>query len=168
MIRGYKKIISITGIVFFLIFITALQISFINWSFLNLNLFFILVLYFVLTKNNSKALIFAWLGGILTGLNYFSIFGVSCLVFLISAVILIILYRIIFLTLKLESVFFMSVTGILLYHFLDWLVINTLALIKIGFFEGLGFYLFNYGIITELIITTLILLIIFKFKIKNV
>ncbi len=168
MIRDYKKIISIAGIVFFLIFVTTLQISFINWSFLNLNLFFILVLYFVLTKNNSKALIFAWLGGILTGLNHFSIFGVSCLIFLISAVILIILYRIVFLTLKLESVFFMSITGIVLYHFLNWLIINTLALIKIGSFEGLGFHLFNYGILIELILTTLILLIIFKFKIKNV
>ncbi|MCX6813770.1 MAG: rod shape-determining protein MreD [Candidatus Azambacteria bacterium] len=166
--RGYKNFLSIIGAALFSIFLASFQISFINSSFLNLNLFLILVLYLVLTKNNSKALIFAWLGGILASPSYFSNLGINSLVLLVSAAVLIILYKILFLTLKTEGILFMSFIGVVLYHFLNWLIINTLALFKIGSFEEFGFYFFNYEILIELILTTLLLLIIFKVKTQNV
>jgi len=152
--RSYKKFLSIIGIAFFLIFLASFQVSFINSSFLNINLFLILILYLVLTRNDSKALIFAWLGGILTGLSYFSNFGINSLVLLILTAILIILYKTVFLTLRTESILLISVIGVILYHFLNWLLTN-------GEF---GLYFAGREILTELILTTLILLIIFKIK----
>jgi|SRR3989344_3181887 len=154
---NYKNFLSIIGAALFLIFLASFQVSFINSSFLNLNLFLILILYLVLAKNDSKALIFAWLGGILTGLNYFSNFGANSLVLLILAAILIILYKTVFLTLKTENILFMSVIGVALYHFLNWLLT-----------EGeFGFYFFNSEILMELIFTALLLSIVFKMKIQN-
>lgn len=153
----YKNFLSIIGIALFLIFLASFQVSFINSSFLNLNLFLILILYLVLTRNNSKALIFAWLGGTLTGLNYFSNFGINSLVLLILTAILIILYKTVFLTLKTESILLISLIGVALYHFLNWLLTN----------REFGFYFAGREILTELILTTLILLIIFKIKTQN-
>lgn len=155
--RGYKKIFSIIGAALFLIFLASFQVSFINSFFLNLNLFLILILYLVLTRNDSRALIFAWLGGILTGWSYFSNFGINSLVLLILTAILIILYRTAFLTLKTESILLVSLVGVALYHFLNWLLTN-------GEF---GFYFFNYQILVELILTALLLLIIFKVKVPQ-
>ncbi len=155
--RNYKNFLSIISIALFLIFLASFQVSFINSSFLNLNLFLILILYLVLTRNNSKALIFAWLGGILTGLSYFSNFGINSFVLLILATILIILYKTVFLTLKTESILFISMIGVTLYHFLNWLLTN-------GEF---GLYFAGREILTELILTALILLTIFKIKTQN-
>jgi len=155
--RSYKNFLSIIDAALFLIFLASFQISFINSSFLNINLFLILILYLVLTRNNSKALIFAWLGGILTSLSYFSNFGTSSLVLLILTAILIILYKTVFLTLKTEGILFISIIGVMLYHFLNWLLTN-------GEF---GLYFAGREILTELILTALILLIIFKIKTQN-
>ena len=155
--RSYKNFLSIIGAALFLIFLASFQISFINSFFLNINLFLILILYLVLTRNNSKALIFAWLGGILTSLSYFSNFGTSSLVLLILTAILIILYKTVFLTLKTEGILFISIIGVMLYHFLNWLLTN-------GEF---GLYFAGREILTELILTALILLIIFKIKTQN-
>ena len=155
--RSYKNFFSILGTALFLIFLASFQVSFINSSFLNLNLFLILVLYLVLTKNNSKALFFAWIGGISTGFGYFSNFGINSLILLILTAILIILYKTIFLTLKTESILLISMTGVVLYHFFNWLLTN-------GEF---GLYFFNYKILVELLLTALILLAIFKIKIQN-
>ncbi|MEK7578169.1 MAG: hypothetical protein AAB789_01705 [Patescibacteria group bacterium] len=155
--RGYKNFLSIIAAAVFLIFLAGFQVSFINSSFLNLNLFLILVLYLVLTKNNSKALFFAWLGGILTGFGYFSNFGMNSLISLILTAILIILYKNVFLTLKTESILFVSMTGVVFYHFFNWLLTN-------GEFR---LYFLNYKILVELVLTALILLIILKIKIQN-
>ncbi len=155
--RNYKNFLSIIGAAFFLIFLASFQISFINSSFLNLNLFLILILYLVLTRNDSEALIFAWLGGILTSLSYFSNFGINSLVLLILTTILIILYKTVFLTLKTESILLVSIIGVTLYHFLNWLLTN-------GEF---GFYFAGREILTELILTALLMLIIFKIKTQN-
>ena len=155
--RSYKNFLSIIGAALFLIFLASFQISFINSSFLNINLFLILILYLVLTRNNSKALIFAWLGGILTSLSYFSNFGINSLVSLILTAILIILYKTVFLTLKTEGILFISIIGVMLYHFLNWLLTN-------GEF---GLYFAGREILTELILTALVLLIIFKIKTQN-
>lgn len=146
--RSYKNFLSIIGAALFLIFLASFQISFINSSFLNINLFLILILYLVLTRNNSKALIFAWLGGILTSLSYFSNFGTSSLVLLILTAILIILYKTVFLTLKTEGILFISIIGVMLYHFLNWLLTN-------GEF---GLYFAGREILTELILTACFLI----------
>lgn len=164
--KDYKKIISIVAVALFLIFLAVFQISFINPSFLSLNLFLILAIYEILIKNNSRALVFAWLGGLLISSSSFSNFGINSLVLLIVTAILIIIYRTVFLTLKTESVLFVSIIGVTLCHFLNWLIINVLALFKVSVFESFGFYFANRGILIELIITTLLLLIVFQFKTK--
>ena len=75
---------------------------------------------------------------------------------MILAAILIILYKTVFLTLKTENILFMSVIGVALYHFLNWLLT-----------EGeFGFYFFNSEILMELIFTALLLSIVFKMATK--
>jgi len=165
--RTYKKTLSIIGAAVFLIFLAGLQISFINPSSINLNLFLILAVSLVLLKKNSQALIFAWLGGLLTGPASFSNFGINSLSLLILAAVLIILCETVFLTLKTESVLFISVISVTLYHFFNWLIANILALFKAGAFENFGSYFSGRAILTELILTALFLLIIFRFKIKS-
>ena len=152
--KSLKNFLLIIGVALFLILLASFQVSFINLSFLNINFFLILILYLVLTKNESKALIFAWLGGILTGLSYFSNFGINSLIFLILAAILIILYKTVFLTLKTKSVLIISAIGIMLYHFLNWLLTS----------REFVFYFVSRGILIELVLTPLLLLIIFKIK----
>ena len=164
--KDYKKIISIVAVALFLFFLAGFQISFINPSFLSLNLFLILTIYEILVKNNSRALVFAWLGGLLTSPSSFSNFGINCLVLLLLTAILIVIYKTVFLTLKTESILFISIIGVTLNHFLSWLTINILALFKVNVFESFGFYFANRGILMELIITTLLLLLIFQFKTK--
>lgn len=153
--RDYKKILEVIGVALFLIFLTSFQVAFINLSLLNLNLFLILILYLVLTGNNLKALVFAWLSGILTGFSYFSNFGINSLILLVLTAILIILYKK-FLTLETEGIVLISVIGVTLYHFLNWLMTNRE-----------GFYFASREILIELILTPLVLLIIFKIKTQN-
>ncbi len=160
----YKKFLLIIGVAFLLIALVGLQISFVNLSFLNLNLFLILVLYLVLVKNNSKALIFAWLGGFLTGQSSFSNFGINSLILLILAAVLIIFYKTALLIPKTGNIFVISIAGIAFYHFLNWLLTGFWTLFKTGVFENLGGYFLNSGILIELVSTILLLLIIFKFK----
>ena len=76
---------------------------------------------------------------------------------MILTAILIILYKTVFLTLKTEGILFISIIGVMLYHFLNWLLTN-------GEF---GLYFAGREILTELILTALILLIIFKIKTQN-
>ena len=156
--RDYKIFLSIIGAALFLILLASFQVSFINLSLVNLNLFLILALYLVFTKNNSQALFFSWLGGILTGFSYFSNFGINSLILLILTAILLIIYKTVFLTLKTEGILLLSIIGVVLYHFLNWLLTN----------REFGFYLASYEVLTELILTTSILLIIFKIKAQNV
>ena len=162
--KDFKKIIFIGSMIFFSILLAGFQVSFINPSFLKVNFFLIWVMCFILTRNNSKALIFAWLGGILTGPGYFSNFGVSALVLLLLAAILIVFYKITFLTLETKSVIAISVIGVALYHFLSWLLINILALFNMNAFEEFRFYFTGYELITESILTALLLLAVFKIK----
>ncbi|MDO8743206.1 MAG: rod shape-determining protein MreD [Candidatus Azambacteria bacterium] len=166
--KDYKKITLVIGVIFFLILIAGFQVSFINLFFLKANIFLIWIIYLVLTKNDSKALIIAWLGGILTGPSYFSNFGVSSLVLLLLAAALIVFYKITFLTLKTESVIAISVIGVAVYHFLSWSLINILALFNMGAFEEFRFYFTGYEIAAELALTILLLLAIFKIRTKNV
>lgn len=153
----YKNFLRVIGTALFLIFLASFQVSFINSSFLNINLFLILALYSVLIRSNSKALFFAWLGGILTGFSHFSNFGINSLILLIVTAILIILYKTVFLTFKTEGILLISLVGVTLYHFLNWLLTD----------RELGLYFVSREILTELILTTLILLVIFKIKTQN-
>lgn len=162
--KDFKKIIFIGSMIFFSILLAGFQVSFMNPFFLKINFFLILVLYLILIKNDTKALVFAWLGGILTGPSYFSNFGVNGLVLLLLAAVLIVFYKTAFLTLKTENVIAISVIGVTLYHFLEWLLINILALLNLGAFEEFRFYFTGREIITEMILTTLLLLAIFKIK----
>lgn len=123
-------------------------------------------MYLALTKNNSKALFFAWLGGILTGASSFSIFGISGAVFLIFTAVFIVLCETVFLNLKTGTILFASAIGVTLYHFTNWATINIFAFFKIGVFENFGFYFANLGFLSELIFTALLMLAIFKIKNK--
>ena len=104
------------------------------------------------------ALIFAWLGGLLTSGSYFSKIGVNSLILLILTAALIILYKTLFFNIKTESVLFIGIAGVILYNFLSWLLLDS---------ENIGFYFFNFGILTELIVTTLFLMAILKIRIQN-
>ena len=158
MSENYKNFFSTIGLIFLVVLMAGFQVSFLNSSFLELNLFLILVLYFVLIRDNSKALILAWLGGVLISPSHFSDFGITSLIFLVLAAILIIIYKILFLTLKTESILLMGAVSIALYYFLTWLITRGES----------AFDFLNSKILVELILTTLLLLIIFKVRSQNV
>ena len=158
MSENYKNFFSTIGLIFLVVLTAGFQVSFLNSSFLELNLFLILVLYFVLIRDNSKALILAWLGGVLISPSHFSDFGITSLIFLVLAAILIIIYKILFLTLKTESILLMGAVSIALYYFLTWLITRGES----------AFDFLNSKILVELILTTLLLLIIFKVRPQNV
>lgn len=162
-----KKIFSIIGVIFFLIFLTSIQVSFINFFSIDINLFLVLILYLIITKNNYQAIIFSWLGGILIDSGSFSILGINSLSFLFLTVFFISLHNSAFLTSKIESVLFTGIAGVGFFHFLNWLITNALALLKIGAFEKFGFQFFNFGFLMELIMAPILLLIIFRIK-RNV
>lgn len=155
---GNKKIISVIGVVIFLIVLAGIQISFINPSFIKLNLFLVLVLYLALIKDNLRAIIFAWFGGILTGVNSFSDFGINSLILLIIAAIFIVLGKTTFLNLTTKSVLLVGIIGASLYHLLNWALAGA----------GNLFYFFNIGILTELVLTAITLKILLKIKTRNV
>ena len=153
-----KKIFSIIGATISLIILAGIQISFINPSFIKINLFLILVLYLILIKYNKLAIIFAWSGGILIGTNSFSNFGINSLILLIVAAVFIILSKTTFLNLTTKSTILVGISATLLYHLLTW------ALTGGGNFS----YFFNNGILMELILTPIALKIFLKLKIRNV
>jgi len=153
-----KKFFSVLGTIIFLILLAGIQISFINPSFIKLNLFLVLILYLVLIKDNMRAIIFAWFGGILTGVNSFSTFGINSLIFLIITAVFIILGKTVFLNLTFKSIILVGVIGVLLYHLLIWALTGG----------GSLSYFFNSDILTELILTAITLKILLKIKAKNV
>jgi len=153
-----KKIFSIIGEVIFLIILAGIQISFINPSFIKINLFLILVLYLVLIKHNKPAIILAWFGGILTGTNSFLNFGINSLVLLIVAAVFIILSKTTFLNLTTKSIILVGISGTLLYHLLTWALTGG----------GNLSYFFNNGILMESILTPIALRIFLSRKIRNV
>ncbi|MDO8443621.1 MAG: hypothetical protein Q7S78_01360 [Candidatus Azambacteria bacterium] len=153
-----KKIFSVLGAIIFLIILAGIQISFINPSFIKLNLFLALVLYLVIIKDNARAIVFAWFGGILTGVNSFSNLGINSLALLIIAAVFIILGKTTFLNLTTKSVILVGMSGVFFYHALIWILTGG----------GNLSYFFNNGILAELILTALTLKILLKFKTKNV
>ncbi len=153
-----KKFFSIIGAIIFLIILAGIQISFINPSFIRINLFLTLVLYLVLIKYNKLAIIFAWFGGILTGVNSFSNFGVNSLILLVVAAVFIILSKTTFLNLTTKSIILVGISGTLLYHLLTWALTGG----------GNLSYFFNNGILMELILTPIALKIFLRLKIRNV
>ena len=151
-----KKIFSVIGAIIFLIILAGIQISFINSSFIKINLFLILVLYLILIKHNTSAIIFAWSGGILININSFSNFGINSLVLLIVTAVFIILSKTTFLNLTTKRIVLVGISGVLLYHLLTWALVGG----------GDLSYFFNNGILTELILTPIILKIFLSFKIR--
>lgn len=153
-----KKIFSVIGIVIFLIILAGIQVSFINPSFIKINLFLALVLYLTLIKDNARAIVFAWLGGTLIGVNSFANFGIISLILLIIAAFFIILGKTTFLDLTNKSVLLVSAIGVFLYHLLVWILTGN----------GNLSYIFNSGVLMELILTAIMLKILLRIRPKNV
>lgn len=156
----YKNLFLTVLAVFFTIFLASLQISFLNnfnWTF---NIFLILILFLVISKNTYSALFFGWLSGFLTDTVSFSyFFGINSLILLILTAFLIIFQKKILIADKTKGILLMGAIAIFFYHFLEW-VINRVFISRQ---EKFSFYFLNTSIAAELILTTLLLLAIFNF-----
>lgn len=165
MTQDYKNIFFILYAGFSLIFLASLQIAFINrfsWGF---NIFLILILFLILTKNIRSAIFFALAGGFLIDTVSFSAFGVTSLILLVLAFFLIIFQKMALVTVKTEGIVIMGVFAVFFYHFLDWAINNTLAAGQ----EKLSLYFSNSAFAAELLMSAVLIIIIFKYKIeKNV
>ena len=157
-----KSLWPILAIFLSLIFLAALQISFFNPSFFGLNILLILLLILVIAKYDKSAIFFGWISGLLIDTVHFSNFGVSSLAFLLTAFILIIIYKTAFFSLKMENIIFMAFLSVFLYRFTYWIVSNSIALLNLGNFENFGFYFINLNFPIELITTTILTIIILK------
>lgn len=160
--NNFKSFRSLATIVLALIFLAALQIAFFNPSFFSLNILLILILILVLAQYNKSALFFGWTLGLLTDTARFSNFGVSSLTVLITALALIIIYKTALFASKTENTIFMAFIIIFLYRLITWLILNGLALLNRGGFEGFSFYFINFNFPIEIITTVVLTLIIFK------
>lgn len=158
---GYKKFLPVLGWGLLLVILAALQVSALNPLFGGLNLILLLILVLVIIKKYQAAIFSAWISGFLVGASHFSRFGLLSAALLILTIILITLHKKVFFKLKPESLVFMGVVAVLLYHFLEWLSINSMAFFNADNYESLGFYLLNRAVFFELIATVVFLLIIF-------
>ena len=158
-----KNLRSLFIAVLALIFLAALQIAFFNPSFFGLNIFLILILFSVLIKYNKSALLFGWISGILIDTAHFSIFGASSLILLITAFVLIIIYKKAFFALKTENIIFMAFLTVFTYHLTEWIILNGLALLNRGNFESFDSHFVSWNFPIEIITTVFLTLIIFKF-----
>ncbi|MDO8676621.1 MAG: rod shape-determining protein MreD [Candidatus Azambacteria bacterium] len=158
-----KSLWSLLLTILALLFLTALQISFFNPAFFGLNIFLILALILVLAKHNKSALFIGWISGLLLDTARFSNFGENSLVFLITILALIIIFKTAFFTLKTENIIFMALLTVFLYHLLDWVVLNSFALLKLGGFENFGYHFIQWNFPIEIITTVILTLLIFKY-----
>lgn len=153
--KDYKKIFLILFTAFSLIFLASFQVSVINQFDWRFNIFLVLILFLVLTKNIYSAIFSGWFGGFLIDTVHFSTFGVTSLILLIVTVFLIIFQKKALLTSKNENILIISITVVSFYHFLEWIINNLLT----GWQEKFSFYFLNVGIVLELLLTAAILLI---------
>lgn len=163
MIKDYKNIPFVLFVGFSLIFLASFQIAFINrfsWGF---NIFLILILFLILTKNIYSAIFFAWLGGFLTDTAHFGVFGATSLILLILTFFLIIFQKKALITTKTEGILIISAFAVISYHFLEWIVNNIFIMRQ----EKFGFYFFNTAIVAELFFSIVLLWIIFSYKIRQ-
>lgn len=158
--EDYKKIFLIIFVAFSLIFLSSFQISVINsftWGF---NVFLVLILFLILTKNIYSAIFLGWFGGFLIDTAHFSIFGTTSLILLFITAFLIIFQKKALLSLKIENILIISSLAVFFYHFLGWAINNFFA----GGKEKFSFYFLNSGIAVELLLTVGLLFIIFSVK----
>ncbi len=166
--KPYKKLFRFLIAAVFLIFLAAFQIAFLNPYFSGLNFFVILAIYLALTKNNAKAMVFSWFGGLLTSTSSFAGFGTNGLILLVFAAILILLRSTVFLAGKTANILMAAVSGIVIYHFLNWIIVNILAFFGASASGNIAFYFAGPGIFVELIAAIMILPLMLKIKkLKN-
>ena len=159
--EDYKKIFLIILAAFSLIILISFQASVINrftWGF---NIFLVLILSLIFTKNIYSAIFLGWLGGFLIDTFRFSVFGTTSLTLLLITFFLIILQKKALLTSKNENILITGVLAVFFYHFFGWIVNNLF----IGWQEKFSFYFLNNGTVIEMLLTGVLLLIIFKSKI---
>lgn len=157
----YKKIFLIILAAISLIFLISFQASVINrftWGF---NVFLILILSLIFNKNIYSAIFLGWLGGFLIDTVRFSAFGITSLTFIFITFFLIILQKKALLTSTSENVFITGALAVFFYHFFGWMANNLFN----GWQEKFNFHFLSNGIVIEMLLTGVILLIIFKFKI---
>lgn len=156
--KDYKIIFLIIFIAVFLIFLTSFQISIINGGRLKINIFLFLTILLILLKKFHNAIVFAWFSGFLTDTIHFSIFGTSSLILLILTGFLIIIQKKALLTAKTEGILIISLISIFFYHLFEWAINNLYSLGQEKFY----FYFLNINIIIEFLLTTILLLTVFK------
>lgn len=154
----YKKVFTILFAAFSLVFLASFQISFINQFYWGFNIFLILILFLILTKNIYSAVFLGWLGGFLIDTVHFSRFGVTSLILLFITGFLIIFQKKILLTSKGENILIISVMAVIFYRLSEWTISNLLS----GGKEKFSFYFLNSGIAIELLLTTVLLFVIFS------
>ncbi len=158
MSNDYKKLFLVFSAAFFLFFLAGFQIAFINrfsWGF---NIFLVLILFLILSKNIYSAIFLGWFGGFLIDTAHFSIFGITSLTLLFISAFLMIFQKKALLISKNESILITSILAVFFYHFFEWAVNNLFT----GGQEKFSFYFLNSGIMIELLLTAILLMIIFS------
>lgn len=155
-----KKIFLILFVVFSLIFLASFQISVINRFYRGFNVFLVLILFLILTKNIYSAIFLGWLGGFLIDTVHFSRFGITSLLLLLITAFLIIFQKKALPTFKSESILIISFFAIFFYRFGEWTVNNLFG----GGKEKFGPYFLNSGIALELLFTAALLFVILYAK----
>ncbi len=154
----YKTILGVAGFIAFLLALVGFQSAFLN-GFASANLILILLLFLIIRQNTFLAILTAGIGGMLIDTFHFSVFGATPLVFLILTLVLSLVRKEIFLTSKMELLAMASIITVSSFRLLGFLTDNGLIFLKGGNLENLGFYFWNIGFLTEIVLTMGILII---------
>ena len=155
--NDYKKILLIFSAAFSLVILASFQIAVINQFSWGFNIFLVLILFLIFTKNIYSAIFLGWFGGFLIDTVRFSAFGITSLALLAVIAFLIIFQKKSLLISKNESILIISVLAVFFYHFFEWTINNLFA----GGREKFSFYFLNSGVLIELLLTTVMLAAIF-------
>lgn len=145
----------------------VIQLSFLNPSYLGLNLILAFTVALALTREISFVLPVAWLAGFIVDLNKTLYFGISSLVFITLVVIITLGHRFFLSRRRVKNIIILGALAVIIERALYFLFINFAVFLKGGFYESPSSLLATPGFLLELIVTPIAVLGLFKLLFKG-
>ena len=151
-------------IIFFIAVLASavIQISFLNPSYLGLNLILAFMVALALTQEISFVLPAVWLAGFIVDLNKTFYFGISSLVFITLVVIITLGHRFFLSRRRAKNIIILGVLAVITERALYLIFANSAVFLKGGFYESPASLFATFGFLLELIVTPILILGLFK------
>ncbi|OGD30253.1 hypothetical protein A2833_01560 [Candidatus Azambacteria bacterium RIFCSPHIGHO2_01_FULL_44_55] len=144
-----------------------IQLSFLNPSYMGVNLILAFVIALALTQEISFTLPAVWFAGFIIDLNKTLYFGISSLVFITLVVIITLGHRFFLSSRRIKNIIILGILAVIIERILFLVFVNLAVLLKEGFYESPASFFNTFGFLLELIITPIIILGFFKLLFKD-